>query len=91
MLHVCIAPIHGQERAILICDMFPVPQQYILRPYTIGGVPYVVKNETIRKVISTKAKRYLSLVKRGQLKSTLNILQTKEKILKAEKEKAKTI
>lgn len=80
-----IAPIHGQERAILICDMFPVSQQYILRPYTIGGLPYVVKNEAIRKAISTKAKRYLSLVKRGQLKSPLNILQTKKKILKAEK------
>ena len=76
-----ISPIHGQERAILICDMFPVSEKYILRPYTIGGVPYVVRNEAIRKAILTKAKRYLSMVKRGKIKSPLDILSIKEKIL----------
>lgn len=79
-----IAPIHGQERAILICDMFPVSPKYVLRPYTIGGIPYVVQNQTIKKAISTKAKRYLSMIKRGQLKSPLNILQTKERLLMAD-------
>lgn len=78
-----IAPIHGQERAILICDMFPVSDKYILRPYTISGVPYVIRNESIRKAINTKAKRYLSMVKRGILKSPLNILETKQKILES--------
>ena len=76
-----IAPIHGKERAILICDMFPVSEKYILRPYTIGGQPYVIKNENIRKAINTKAKRYLSMVKRGQLSSPLDILATKQKLL----------
>ena len=85
MFHV--APIHGQERAILICDMLPVSKRYILRPYTIGGLPYIVKNENIKKAISTKAKRYLSMVKRGQIKSPLNIMQTKEKILMDESKK----
>lgn len=78
----CIAPIHGQNRAILICDMFPVTEKYILRPYTISGIPYVIKNDAIKKAISTKAKRYLSMVKRGQLKSPLNIMHTKEVLLK---------
>lgn len=77
----CIAPIHGQDRAILICDMFPVSEKYILRPYTISGQAYIIRNESIRKAISTKAKRYLSMVKRGILKSPLNILETKSKIL----------
>lgn len=81
----CLAPIHGQERAILICDMFPVPEEYILRPYTISGIPYVIRNESIRKTITTKAKRYLSLVKRGVLKSPLNIMETKEKIIQNKK------
>lgn len=80
----CIAPIHGQERAILICDMFPVSDKYISRPYTIGGTPYVIRNESICKAINTKAKRYLSMVKRGILKSPLNILETKAKILSSE-------
>ena len=81
----CLAPVHGQERAILICDMFPVPEEYILRPYTISGIPYVIRNESIRKTITTKAKRYLSLVKRGVLKSPLNIMETKEKIIQNKK------
>lgn len=81
----CIAPIHGQDRAILICDMFPVTEQYILRPYTIGGVPYVVRNKNIQKAIRTKAMRYLSLVKRGVLTSPLNILVTKQQLLDAQK------
>lgn len=77
----CIAPIHGQIRAILICDMFPVSKEYILRPYTIGGQPYVIQNKNIQKMIRTKAMRYLSLVKRGILNSPLNILETKRKLL----------
>lgn len=76
----CIAQIHGQDRAILVCDMFPVSEKYILRPYTIGGVPYVVQNKVIKKRIRTKAMRYLSLVNRGILKSPLNILETKKKL-----------
>lgn len=77
----CIAPIHGQDRALLICDMFPVSEKYILRPYTIGGLPYVVQNKNIQKAIRTKAMRYLSLVKRGVLSSPLNILETKRKLI----------
>lgn len=41
----CIAPIHGTERAILVGDMFPVTEKYILRPYTISGQPYVIRNK----------------------------------------------
>ena len=77
----CIAPIHGQDRALLICDMFPVSEKYILRAYTIGGKPYVIQNKNIQKTIRTKAMRYLSLVKRGVLSSPLNILETKRKLI----------
>lgn len=77
----CLASIYGQERAVLICDMFPVSKKYILRPYTIGGKPYVVQNQITIKQIRTKAMRYLSLVKRGILKSPLNILETKKKLM----------
>lgn len=76
-----IAPIYGQQRAILICDMFPVLEKYILRAYTINGTPYVVRNENIRKAIDKKAKRYLSMVKRGKLISPLDILGIKRELL----------
>lgn len=77
-----LAPISGKERAVLICDMFPVTGRYISRPYTIGGQPYVVRNETICKDIRSKALRYLKMVERGQLKSPLNILEVKAALLK---------
>lgn len=77
----CLVPIHGTERAVLICDMFPVSEKYILRAFTIDGIPYVIQNKNIQKVIRKKAMRYLSLVKRGILKSPLDILGTKNKLL----------
>lgn len=86
----CIAPIHGQERAVLICDMFPVTENYILRAYTIGGVPYVIKNKNIQKTIRTKAMRYLSLVKRGILTSPLHILKTKQSLINAKSQRCGT-
>ncbi len=76
-----IAPIHGQNRAVLICDMFPVSEKYITRPYTIEGKPYIIQNRIVRKEINTKAKRFLSLVKRGEISNPLNILETKRKLL----------
>lgn len=84
----CIAPIYGKQRAILIGDMFPVTKEYILRPYTIDGTPYVIRNKNIRQMIHTKAMRYLSMVSRGILKSPLDIMSTKEKLLKAEQNAA---
>ena len=77
----CIVPIHGTDRAVLICDMFPITDEYILRAFTIDGVPYVIQNKNIQKAIHKRAMRYLSLVKRGVLKSSLNILETREKLL----------
>lgn len=82
----CIAPIHGTERAILVGDMFPITEKYILRPYTIDGQPYVIRNKNIRKMIRSKAMRYLSLVKRGVLKSPLDILTLKNALLQNERE-----
>ena len=76
----CIVPIHGTERAVLVCDMFPVSPKYILRAFTINGIPYVIQNKNIQKIIRKKAMRYLSLVKRGILKSLLAILNTKKKL-----------
>lgn len=76
----CIVPIHGTDRAVLICDMFPVSEKYILRAFTIEGMPYIIQNKNIQKAIHKKAMRYLSLVKRGVLKSSLNILETKKSL-----------
>ena len=70
------------ERVVLVGDMFPVLPRYILRPYTIGGVPYIVKNLAARKRIRKKAMRYLSMIRNGVMKSPANILDIKKQLLK---------
>lgn len=76
-----IAKINGKERAILIRDMFPVTEEYILRPYTINEIPYIMKNKKDIEAIRKKTARYLSMVKRGKWKSQLNILETHQKLI----------
>lgn len=76
-----LTSISGRERAVLICDMFPVTAKYILRPYTICGEPYIVRNRTICKDIRSKALRYLKMVERGQIHSPLNIIELKKALL----------
>lgn len=76
-----IAPVSGRERAFVISEMFPVTEEYILRPYTVKGKPLVIQNSQTQKMIRTKALRFLKMVNRGLVKSPLNILETKEKLL----------
>lgn len=77
-----IAPVSGRERAFIISEMFPVTEEYILRPYTVGGTPLVIQNEEIQKTIKTKALRFLKMVNKGYVKSPLNILSIKKKLLR---------
>lgn len=77
-----IAKVSGRERAFLIADMFPVTEEYISRPYMVGGVPLVIQNQAVQAEIRKKANRFLSMVKRGLVKSPVNALSTKAQILK---------
>ncbi len=76
-----IAPVSGRERAFVISEMFPVTEDYILRPYTVKGTPLVIQNEKIQKMIKTKALRFLKMVNKGYVKSPLNIMSIKKKLL----------
>lgn len=80
----CIAKIHGADRAFLIRNMFPVTEKYILRPFTIGGVPYIVQNPAVINAVNSRAKRFLSLVKRGVMTSPVDILSIRSKLLSSE-------
>lgn len=75
------APIYGKMRAFVICDMFPVTEEYILRPYKIGNSDYVVMNKNIKQAVYEKARSYLSMVESGALCSPLNILDIRRKLL----------
>lgn len=76
-----IAPVSGRERAFVISEMFPVTEEYILRPYTVNGKPYILESEGIRKLLSAKSLRFLSMVERGKVKSPLGILDVKRQLL----------
>ena len=76
-----LAPVAGRERAFIISEMFPVTEEYILRPYTVKGKPLVIQSADIQQTIRKKAMRFLSMVSRGKVKSSLNVMQTKSKLL----------
>lgn len=76
-----IAPVSGRERAFIIAEMFPVTREYILRPYTVNGKPYIIETGEIQKTLSSKALRFLSMVERGKVKSPLNVLDVKRRLL----------
>lgn len=76
-----IAPVSGRKRAFVISEMFPVTEEYILRPYSINGKPYIVEAREIRKQLRTKALKFINMVERGKVKSPLNILDVKEQLL----------
>lgn len=75
-----IGKIASNERAFLIGDMFPVTEQYIKNPFTISGVPYIVKNAPLNSVLYSKAMRFLALVEQGKIKSRTNILGIRKKL-----------
>lgn len=75
-----IGKIAGQNRVFLIGNMIPVKAVHVKSEFTINGVPYVVKDRSLVKAVTTKAKRYLSLVKAKKLRPNLDILKIQSKL-----------
>lgn len=76
-----VGQIAGTERGFKIGDMFPITEMYILRPYTINAVAYVVEDSSLIERIQKKARRYLSLVESGAIRSSVNILEIRAMLL----------
>nr|DAP96442.1 MAG TPA: hypothetical protein [Caudoviricetes sp.] len=76
-----IAEVSGHERAFIISEMFPITEEYILRPYTIGGAPFVIRNRTTQKRLTQKANRFLSMLEAGRVKSPINALSIREQLI----------
>lgn len=76
--------IAGRECAFLIGDMIPVTPPYILRPYTVSGTPYIIRDERLLRQLKSKAKRYLALVQQGKIRPYVDILGIR-KSLRSEK------
>lgn len=82
-----IGRIMGRESAFLIGNMIPVTEEYIKKPFTVCGAPYVVQDKELIKQIRTRASRYLALVRAKKLSPYVDILEI-ERILLNRKENA---
>ncbi len=60
-----IIEIGNSKSVLLIQDMFPITEKYIERPYTINGVPLIIKSEKYIKVLNRKAQNIYRLIHRG--------------------------
>ena len=76
-----IGMIAGKERAFIISDMFPVTDEYILRPYTINNIPYVVKNSQLNAQLYSKAMKFIKLVEQRKMHGKHDIIGIKNKLL----------
>lgn len=76
-----IGLIAGKQSAFLIGNMFPVSARYVKKPFTISGVPYIVKNQKLIREIHARASKYIRLVADGKLKPNVDILSIKSRLL----------
>ena len=69
------------ERAVLICNMIPVTEKYILGEFTINNAHYIVRDQNAIREIHTKCSKYLSLVRAGKMHPPVDILQIEKALL----------
>ncbi|MDO5151506.1 MAG: hypothetical protein Q4D76_19310 [Oscillospiraceae bacterium] len=65
ILHICRLS-SGIENVFLIQDMFPVTENYILRPYTIGENILTLTKDKDIKVVEKKALRIKNMIENGK-------------------------
>lgn len=81
-----ICRVKGKDSAFLIGDAIPVTDKYILRPFRVGGIDYIVEDKADIKAIKSKFGKFLALVRQGKLKPMVDILQIERELLQELKE-----
>lgn len=76
-----IAKVKGRDNAFLIGNVIPASEQYIKKPFTVLGKPFVIEDKKDIKKIRSKLSRYLTLVRRGMMKPAVDILEIERKLL----------
>lgn len=76
-----ITRLRGQEKVFLIGNAIPVTDQYIIRPFTISKVPFVIGDEKDRKALQSKLSQYLAMVRGGRFRSEVDILSIENQLL----------
>lgn len=69
-----VARVKGKKSVFLIGNAIPVTDDYIVSPFTIQDIPYIVENEKDIKAIRSKFNRYLALVRIGKLQPAVDIM-----------------
>lgn len=75
-----LARVKGRESAFLIGNVIPVTENYIKKPFTVSGIPFVMQNKDDIRKIQSKLKRYLLMTRQGKMKPAVDILKI-ERIL----------
>ena len=81
-LYYHIGKIAGKERVFIISDLFPIDSSYIVRPYTIKSVNYIVKNRKLNQELRSKTIKYIRLLEQRVLKDRNNILLIRKALIK---------
>ena len=77
-----IGRVYGKPNAFIISGAFPVTEQYILRPYTFGNLPYIIQDQKLITALRSKLNRYIRLLEQRQLRDNNRILQIRDELLK---------
>lgn len=55
----------GRQGVLLIADAFPVTEKYFIQEYTVDGIHYIYKDNSVINVIHGKFSKILALKRRG--------------------------
>ena len=76
-----ISKLKGEDRAFLTGNVIPVSEAYIKRSFTVAGNPFVIEDQADIREISTRVKRYLTLVRLGKLTPAIDILHIEQRLI----------
>lgn len=76
---------NDKESVFLIRSIFPITEKYILREYTIGGIPFTLKDDITYKAINKKCRAVLSMLRQGKkfVKNQPDVLLIEKNLLKS--------
>lgn len=81
-----IARVKGKESAFLIGNTIPVTREYIKRPFTVAGAPFIIEDKQDIKAIQNKLSRYLTMVRYGKMRPNVDILSIERVLLNRKRE-----
>ena len=76
-----ITRLKGRDNAFLIGNAIPVTEEYIKKPFTVQGIPFVIRDKNDIKKITSKLSRYLTMVRNGKLKPAVDILSIERQLI----------